>query len=84
MVCSGFSDVIGSWKIMAMRLPRTCRIVGSGAPKSSRSWNRMWPLGCRAFGYGSSCMMESAVTDLPEPLSPTSATDSPRSMSNET
>src|SRR5262245_3418004 len=44
----------------------------------------MDPLGCRALGYGRSCMIDSAVTDLPEPLSPTSAADSPRSISNET
>ena len=25
MVCSGFSEVMGSWKIMAIRLPRTAR-----------------------------------------------------------
>src|SRR5262245_29800105 len=44
----------------------------------------MEPLGWRALGYGKSCMIDSAVTDLPDPLSPTRAADSPRSMSNET
>src|SRR5262245_59591952 len=39
---------------------------------------------CRAAGYESSCRIDSAVTDFPEPLSPTSATVSPRSSSNET
>ena len=29
-VKTGFSEVIGSWKIMLMSLPRICRIAGSG------------------------------------------------------
>src|SRR5213078_1699935 len=36
-----------------------------------------------AAGYGSSCRIDSAVTDFPEPLSPTSANVSPRSRVNE-
>ena len=82
--CSGFSDVIGSWKIIAMRSPRIFASRSSGAPTSSSPSKRMRPDGWRAAGYGSSCRIESAVTDLPEPLSPTSATVSPRSISNET
>ena len=35
IVCSGLSDVIGSWKIMEMRLPRTCRSSRVEAPTSS-------------------------------------------------
>ena len=38
MVCSGLSDVIGSWKMMVMSLPRTLRIWFSFMVKSS------WPL----------------------------------------
>ena len=82
--CSGFSDVIGSWKIIAMRSPRIFASRSSDAPTSSSPSKRMLPDGCRAAGYGSSCRIESAVTDLPEPLSPTSATVSPRPISNET
>ena len=45
MVCSGFSEVMGSWKIMAIRLPRTARSTVSLAPSSSWPWNWMLPLG---------------------------------------
>ena len=31
MVCNGLSDVIGSWKMKLMSLPRTRRKSGSGA-----------------------------------------------------
>ena len=51
MVCSGFSDVIGSWKIIAIRLPRTCRehrLVG--AQQLLRPWKTMLPDGWRAGG----------------------------------
>jgi hypothetical protein len=37
MLCSGLSEVIGSWKIIAMRLPRSLRRVLADAPSSS------WP-----------------------------------------
>ena len=36
MVCSGLSEVIGSWKTMAMRLPRTSRSVALAARRASR------------------------------------------------
>ena len=45
IVWSGLSDVIGSWKIMAIRLPRTRRSVASSAPRSSWPWNTMLPAG---------------------------------------
>src|SRR6202000_2016909 len=44
----------------------------------------MLPDGCDAVGYGNSFKTDSALTDLPEPDSPTSATHSPRLMSKET
>ena len=84
IVWSGLSDVIGSWKIIAIRLPRTRRSVASSAPRSSWPWNRMLPEGWRAGGYGRSWRMDSAVTDFPDPLSPTSPTVSPLAMSSET
>ena len=43
----------------------------------------MLPEGCEALGYGSSFRIDSALTDFPEPDSPTSATHSPRLMENE-
>ena len=43
----------------------------------------MLPEGCEALGYGRSFRIDSALTDFPEPDSPTSATHSPRLISNE-
>ncbi len=45
MVCSGLSDVIGSWKMMVMSLPRTWRISFSDSGSSSWPLNRIEPLG---------------------------------------
>ncbi len=51
IVCSGLSEVIGSWKIMAMRLPRTPLRRPSDAPTSSSPWNVIeLPAGCLASG----------------------------------
>ena len=50
MECSGLSDVIGSWKTIATRLPRTVRMVEAGAPSSSWPSSRMLPPGCEAVG----------------------------------
>src|SRR6266404_9370409 len=43
----------------------------------------MLPEGCDAVGYGKSFRIDSALTDFPEPDSPTRATHSPRLISNE-
>ena len=40
-VCSGFSEVIGSWKTIAIRLPRTWRSRAGAAPTSSSPAKRM-------------------------------------------
>ena len=49
----------------------------------SRPSKWMLPEGWLAAGYGKSFITESAVTDLPEPDSPTSATVSPIFTLNE-
>ena len=50
-VCSGFSEVIGSWKTIAMRLPRTWRSRAGGAPTISSPAKRMLLSGvCAAAG----------------------------------
>ena len=49
-LCSGFNAVIGSWKIMAMRLPRMRLITAPVAPRSSSPLKRMLPEGWRALG----------------------------------
>ena len=84
IVCSGLSEVIGSWKMIEMSLPRISRISLSAAVSSSRPRKRMLPEGCEALGYGNSFRIDNALTDFPEPDSPTSATHSPRLMENET
>ncbi len=45
IVCSGLSEVIGSWNTMATRLPRTSRMRASPAPSSSSPSKRMDPPG---------------------------------------
>ena len=48
--CSGLSEVMGSWKTMAMRLPRIWRSRVRDAPSSSSPAKRMLPEGWRARG----------------------------------
>ena len=43
IVYTGFSDVMGSWKIMAMPVPRTPFSCFSLRPSTSRPWNLMEP-----------------------------------------
>ena len=75
MVKTGFSAVIGSWKIIAISLPRMRRSLCAGIPMSSRSPITAEP---RARPFGGSRPM-SAIDDcvLPEPDSPTIARTSP-------
>ncbi len=82
MICrpilsTGLSEVMGSWKIMAISRPRMRRISSSESSSSSRPRKRTDPLGMRAVPSGSSRMTASADTDLPDPDSPTMATISP-------
>jgi hypothetical protein len=69
--------VIGSWKIMPMRSPRSAHISRSGLPTSCWPSNRMLPV-TRAFS-GSRPMSAITVIDLPQPDSPISPSVSPRS-----
>src|SRR5688572_12442866 len=73
---TGFSAVIGSWKMREIRAPRTSRI--SRSPSCSRlpPSNRSSPLVIRPPG-GSSRRIENAVIDLPLPDSPTRPSVSP-------
>src|SRR5215468_357546 len=70
--------------MIEMSLPRMSRISFSDRVNNSRPLKRMLPDGCDADGYGSSLRIDSALTDFPEPDSPTSATHSPRLISNDT
>ena len=51
-VCSGLSEVIGSWKIMPISGPRTCAGSARRAPISSSPAKRMLPVGWRGRGVG--------------------------------
>ena len=85
IVSTGLSEVIGSWKIIEMRLPRTARICLSESSVSSVPSNRTEPLICVCFGLSdTSRMTDSADTLLPQPDSPTMHSVSPRCTSNET
>ncbi|MNR31437.1 hypothetical protein D3C85_1489470 [compost metagenome] len=82
---TGFSEVMGSWKIMEISLPRIRRSADSSSLKRSTSWpsrgtNRAAPDAMRPPARSMRRRMDKAVTDLPEPDSPTSATVSPRPM----
>ena len=45
IVCRGLSEVIGSWKMMVMSLPRTRRMSRSGIVSSSWPLNEIAPDG---------------------------------------
>jgi hypothetical protein len=67
---------------MPMPGPRTRRISRSPSASSSSPWNRIEPAATRAGGFGSRPMIESAVTLLPLPDSPTMPSTSPSATSN--
>ena len=64
----GSNAVMGSWKTMDMRSPRSARRSRSGIPTSSTPSNRIEPV--TSACSGSRPMTASAVTDLPEPDCP--------------
>ena len=80
---SGLSAVIGSWKIMPMRLPRSSRRRAAEASWISSPSSTMRPLPSDS-GRRSRPMTASAVMLLPQPDSPTSPKASPRPISKET
>ena len=74
--CTGFSAVIGSWNTIAIRLPRSRRRRAAPTVSTSSPSSRIRPEdGVRIFG--SRPITAAAVTDLPEPDSPTTQTISP-------
>src|SRR5688500_892142 len=90
MVWMGEKELIGSWKIMPMRAPRMASIAFPSRPsvamsvsKPSLARSRMRPLAMTS-DLDNSCISASAVMLLPDPLSPTSASTSPRPIENET
>ncbi len=77
IVSTGLSEVIGSWNTMPISPPRTWRMASSDSCMRSRPANRIWPWVMRPGGSGIRRRIDIALTDLPEPLSPTIATVSP-------
>src|SRR4051794_40788327 len=84
MVSTGVRLVIGSWKIMAMRLPRIARIAPSSRVSRSVPSKCTEPRTVRPSRGGKRRMIESAVTLLPQPDSPTMPSVSPGETSNDT
>ena len=82
-VNTGFSEVIGSWKIIAMRLPRMSRIAAGERSSRFCPSNITRPEVLRPGG-GTSRITESDSTDLPQPLSPTMPSVRPRATPSET
>ena len=74
---TGLSAVIGSWKIIAIRLPRIARSSRSGSVSRSRPSNSTWLPASMRPGGRISRSTERAVTDFPQPLSPTTPNVSP-------
>src|SRR5215813_2913383 len=68
---------------MPIWFPRIARIARSSSRRRSIPWNRIAPE-ILPGGCGINCIIECAVTDFPQPLSPTIATVSPASTVNET
>src|SRR5829696_5831040 len=82
MRCTGLRQLDGSWKIMAMRLPRTPSSRRAGAPISCWPSRRTEPpMRARA---GRRPRAASQVTLLPEPDSPTMPSASPGAIERST
>src|SRR5687768_631985 len=76
MRSTGFSVIIGSWKTMATRAPRTRRISSSRSPSRSTPSSRTRPPTMRP-GASTRPRIEKPVTVLPHPDSPTRPSTSP-------
>ncbi len=74
---TGLRLVIGSWKIMPMRLPRTARMARAGKVSRSCPSNTTRPAATRP-GEGTRRMTDSDNMLLPQPLSPTMPSVLPR------
>ena len=83
-VNTGFSDVIGSWKIIEMSLPRIFSSSLSSSVARSRPSKRMREPSAIRPGRSTRRITESAVTDFPEPDSPTTPSVPPCAISKST
>ena len=71
ILCTGFSEVIGSWKIIAMSLPRISRRREFERLQQVLAAEERAPLARSPSCLGFSPMIVRHVTLLPEPDSPT-------------
>ena len=71
---TGFSDDIGSWNTTEMSLPRMSRTVSIGSDSRLRPPNSTRLSGATIAFSGSNLTIDIALTLLPDPDSPTSAT----------
>ena len=78
MVFTGFSEVIGSWKIIPIFTPRISRMRCCDAPSISSPSSRTEPLTVAALRSTSPITVRN-VTLFPEPDSPTTPSVFPRS-----
>ena len=80
--CTGFSAVIGSWKIIEMRRPRiSLHRIGRQLQQVLRRSAVCGPATTRPAGFGNRPMIDSAVTLLPQPDSPTTPSVLPATRS---
>ena len=83
-VRTGLRAVIGSWKIIAMARPRSERSRAGGAVRRSSPSSSIAPPVTRSWPGGRRPSTACAVTDFPDPDSPTRHTISPACTSNDT
>ena len=74
---TGLSEVIGSWKMNPLRAPRMLRSSSGEQLRRSTPSNITDAPDTLAGGLGRSPSSDIIVTDLPEPLSPTTPSNSP-------
>ena len=72
-VRTGFSEDSASWKIIAIFAPRTRRRSSLRRVSRSRPWKRISPPVTNPGGESRMPITACAVTDLPEPDSPSTA-----------
>src|SRR5690242_19665055 len=82
IVRTGLSEVIGSWKIIAISRPRVLRRARSFCVSKSRPWKTARPERTRPF-QARRPRIASEVTLLPQPASPTMPSVSPAEISKE-
>ncbi len=84
IVMTGFNEVIGSWKIIEISLPRISRISASSSVTRSLPSILIEPRDDPSGRVRHEAQQESAVIVLPQPDSPTIAKVSPRRTAKET